>query len=266
MTANPHWQEVQKSLRQGENSVERPDLCARAFSLKHQEMKEDVVKGGVLGRVVGFVESVEFQKRGLPHTHLILWVRPADKPTTCEIIDANVSAELPDRNTNPLLYEQVKTHMIHGPCGIHNRNLLCMRDDRTKTATGNKCAKMFPKPFLEQTKVQHGIYPEYRRRAPGTPGGHHYVKTKANGEPLCIDNQWVVPYNSKLLLKYQCHLNVEVVNTDGAIKYIFKYITKGQDRMNFHVELVEPVPVAADMEVPAPGTQGPPPGVALNMD
>jgi hypothetical protein len=44
-----------------------------------------------------------------------------------------------------------------------------------------------------------------------------------------VTNQWVVPYNAALLLKYTCHLNVEVVTVAYAIKYLFKYLFKGSD-------------------------------------
>ena len=39
-----------------------------------------------------------------------------------------------------------------------------------------------------------------------------------------------------LLAKFQAHINVEVIGSVGAIKYLFKYITKGQDkvRLLFH--------------------------------
>ena len=122
MTCNPKWKEIVESLRPGESAADRPDLCARVFYLKHQELRNDLLKKHVLGTVLAHVESVEFQKRGLPHTHLIIWVRPADKPTSRTIIDGKVSAELPSRQDNPRLYELVKTHMIHGPCGTWNRH------------------------------------------------------------------------------------------------------------------------------------------------
>ena len=36
------------------------------------------------------------------------------------IIDQVVSAEIPDCNDNPVLYEREKRHMMHGPCGALN--------------------------------------------------------------------------------------------------------------------------------------------------
>ena len=38
-------------------------------------------------------------------------------------------------------------------------------------------------------------------------------------------------YSRFLLLKYKAHINVEVVGSVGAIKYLFKYIHKGPDRV-----------------------------------
>ncbi|XP_025262562.1 uncharacterized protein LOC112637334 [Camponotus floridanus] len=54
-------------------------------------------------------------------------------------------------------------HMIHGPCGDW-----CLIDGR--------CSKHYPKPFLEETKMDEDAYPYYRRRNNGTnferPGGY----------------------------------------------------------------------------------------------
>ncbi len=46
-----------------------------------------------------------------------------------------------------------------------------------------------------------------------------------------LDNRRVVPHNPYLLLKYQCHINVEVVASIAAIKYVYKYVFKGPDRI-----------------------------------
>ena len=42
-----------------------------------------------------------------------------------------------------------------------------------------------------------------------------------------VDNSYVVAHNVDLLVKYQAHINVEIVNRDGMEKYLFKYSTKG---------------------------------------
>ena len=47
-----------------------------------------------------------------------------------------------------------------------------------------------------------------------------------------IDNSWVVPYSPFLSRKFNCHLNVELcVSRVGGIKYLFKYVCKGRDRV-----------------------------------
>jgi hypothetical protein len=55
-----------------------------------------MTKRGVFGRVVAFVAVIEFQKRGLPHMHSVLWLHPDDKIREVDDVDAVVSAELPD--------------------------------------------------------------------------------------------------------------------------------------------------------------------------
>jgi len=53
--------------------------------------------------------SVEWQKRGLPHAHILIWLQY--KITSNEINDV-ISAEIPDENVDKGLYDIVVKHMI----------------------------------------------------------------------------------------------------------------------------------------------------------
>jgi len=55
--------------------------------------------------------------------------------------------------------------------------------------------------FCEQTRMNDDGYPEYAR----PDNGHTVQKNKDS-----FTNQQVVPHNQKLLIQFQCHMNIEV--------------------------------------------------------
>ncbi|KAF7808074.1 ATP-dependent DNA helicase PIF1-like [Senna tora] len=126
---------------------------------------------------------------------------------------SDISNEIPDPDTNLKLYEAVKTFMIHGPCGSVRKSSPCMINSR--------CSKHFPK-FTERTSFDEDGYCKYRRRDSG-----NFVEK--NG--IKLDNRFVVPYNPTLLLRYQAHINLEFCNQSCSIKYLFKYVSKGYDKV-----------------------------------
>lgn len=147
-----------------------------------------------------------------------------DKPDTADIVDQVISAEIPNRQTHPILREMVESYLIHGPCGESNWASPCM----VGVGEDRKCSKKFPKEFLLETQQQDDNYPSYRRRPP-SQGGEFFMKV-IKGNPVQIDNRLVVPYNPTLLLRYNGHINIESVHCLEAVKYIFKYITKGRPK------------------------------------
>lgn len=221
-TCNPNWAEIKENLYHGQKPEDRHDITARVFKQKLKSMIDLITKHSIFGKVRCWMYSVEWQKRGLPHAHVLIWL--IDKITPDQI-DNVISAEIPDENTDPLLYEIVIKNMIHGPCGALNMNCVCM--------SNGKCSKRYPRQLISETITGDDGYPLYRRRAPND-NGHTTTKTVSNAE-IEIDNSWVVPYSPILCKTFNAHINVEYCNSVKSIKYICKYVNKGSDMAVFGI-------------------------------
>ena len=189
-TANPKWAEIE-ALGGAEA---RPDIVARVFHLKLTALLK-AIDGtpGIFGRCRGRVHTIEYQKRGLPHAHMLIFLET--KLRSADDIDTIICAELPAEGTR--LHGIVSRQLKH-VCSVDR----CLVD-------GN-CQKGFPKPIRPATEVSEDGDVQYRRRT-------------------AVD-QYVVPYSPVLCEMYDAHINVEAVLSVNAVKYIFKYITKGADR------------------------------------
>lgn len=115
-TSNPTWPEISSELLKHQKPSDRPDIIARVFKLKLDELFVDLFERNILGKVIGYVWVIEFQKRGLPHCNMLLIWDPKDKPTTISDIDRIVSAEIPDKSKYPAAYKTVVNSLLHGPC------------------------------------------------------------------------------------------------------------------------------------------------------
>ncbi|CAH1445774.1 unnamed protein product [Lactuca virosa] len=216
-TCNPKWPEVQMFLKDTPlHPEDRPDILCRLFKINLDAFIKDLRENKIFGTVQAVVYTIEFQKRGLPHSHICLFLHADCKLPTVEYIDPYISAEIPNINEDPELYSLVREFMIHGPCGAENFNCPCMVD--------RKCSKNFPKQFCNHTSVDSNGFPLYRRRNDGNVVEQSGIQ---------LDNRNVVLYNKYLLKRYQAHINVEWCNQGSSIKYLFKYINKGPDRATF---------------------------------
>ncbi|CDF35745.1 ATP dependant DNA Helicase Pif1 [Chondrus crispus] len=183
MTCNPSWSEITRALLPNQTPQDRPDLCARVF-------------------------LIEFQKRGLPHAHVLFFLDEVSKNDlrNPENVDRIISAEIPSPQ-DPELQEVVLKHMIHNPCGERNPTAVCMG--------GQYCRKRFQN--RSNTKPASPKVSGVSIERPSRIGRRQ--------QSVVVDNSWVVPHSPLLLRSFACHLNVELcVSSVGGIKYLFKYV------------------------------------------
>ncbi|GBM60230.1 hypothetical protein AVEN_273536-1 [Araneus ventricosus] len=217
-TCNPSRSEILNSMEGVQRPEDRHDIIVRVFNMKLKELLEDICKHGIFGTVLAYIYVNEFQKRGLPHAHILLTLDSESKIRTEDDIDKFVSAELPDPCTDLRLFQIVTKCMVHGPCGTININSPYMRD--------GQCCKSFPKQFKDDTEENVNGYPIYRRRAtePVQVGKYSF------------DNRWVGPYNPWLLKTFNEHINVEVCASVKCVKYLYKYVYKGHDAASVKIQ------------------------------
>ena len=78
-----------------------------------------IVLDGPLGKVKYHAIRIEFQVRGSPHVHSLLWIidAPVLSPDTLDeyvqFIDGIIKTCVPDVNKDPTLYDLVTTYQVH---------------------------------------------------------------------------------------------------------------------------------------------------------
>ena len=168
MTASGSWPEISQNLLPGlfflcmyltmsnhhigQSEVDRPDLVTRVFHAKQQALL-NIICDGYYGQVAGFVYTIEYQKCGLPHMDLLIFLEEPDKIRDVDQIDTIISAQIPDPQIHPQLHAAINKFMLHGPCSPQ------------RFIENNVCKKCFPKFFTPYTIIKADGYPDY---------AHHY--------------------------------------------------------------------------------------------
>jgi hypothetical protein len=151
MTANSSWPEIQNALLTGQAAHDHPDLVVHVFHAKFHSLIKDI-KQGILGDMAAFLYTIKFQKRGLSHTHILVFLKPHAKLRTPDQVDSLMSSEFP--TDNPELLELIKKFMVHGPCRTYKDDAPCMK--------GGKCIRGFPMSFRECTTITDDSYARTR--------------------------------------------------------------------------------------------------------
>ncbi|KAK3014878.1 hypothetical protein RJ639_008450, partial [Escallonia herrerae] len=101
------------------------------------------------------IYTIEYQRRGFSHAHILIWLSEEDKCPTPADVDRIISAEIPDEKEDPTGYNAMKQFMMHGSCGDSRPHNSCMRD--------GECTKHHPKNFNSVTYVDENAFPVYKR-------------------------------------------------------------------------------------------------------
>jgi hypothetical protein len=116
--------------------------------MKLNILMDDIKKMNFFGLVNAVVYTTEFQKHGLPHAHIIVWLK---KERSWDA--AFISAQIPNPQNDPTGYKPVCSFMVHGPCGPHVRYSPCKSD--------GSCSNFFPKQFTEHTTILENGFAQY---------------------------------------------------------------------------------------------------------
>ncbi|GJZ83147.1 DNA helicase [Tanacetum coccineum] len=141
-TCNTKWPEIEEFIKPYPQLTvaDRADIIDRVFEKKVHDYIDFVRDSNTFGPVTGVLYTIEFQKRGLPHCHSLLWINDISKVQEDVDVDKYVCAELPDPTTDPNTYAVISELMIHGPCGSENPSATYIRKINNKIYPTNKAA------------------------------------------------------------------------------------------------------------------------------
>uniref|UniRef100_A0A453BY95 Helitron helicase-like domain-containing protein n=1 Tax=Aegilops tauschii subsp. strangulata TaxID=200361 RepID=A0A453BY95_AEGTS len=180
-TCNAKWPEIQYMLDEAggdQKPADRPDILDRVFMIKLKELTRDIKEKKYFGETLAIIYTIEFQRRGLPHAHILIFLKDKDKYPEPSQIDKIISAEIPNKDEDPEAFGAVENFMMHRPCGEAKQNSPCM--------VGHRCSKHFPKRYNVSTTIDEDGFPVYKRKDDG-----RQIKKGV----VMLDNRFVVPYN-----------------------------------------------------------------------
>ncbi|XP_075658771.1 uncharacterized protein LOC142628592 [Castanea sativa] len=130
-------------------------------------------------------------------------------------------------------WEEIRNELLPGQTSTQTYDTWSLWNTKSKITLheNGKCKKSYSNPFSRETYQGNDSYPVYRRRDTNNPVPLN------NQRNVMVDNSWVVPYNPWLLLKYNCHINLEICSSIKSVKYLYNYVYKGPDRISVEVRL-----------------------------
>ena len=153
----PDMEEYLRTVNDVPDKYSMSKLCSedsisvsRQFSHKfHTFFQRFIVKGEVLGPVDHYYWKKEYQARGAPHYHMLLWIKGApvigvdDPDVVFAWIEERITCHIPDKENNPELHHMVTRFQLH-KCSDY-----CRRKRKCGNTFLTQCKSGFPRPARE---------------------------------------------------------------------------------------------------------------------
>ena len=195
--------------------TEDPVSVSRKFSSKfHSFFQTVLVKGEVLGKVDHFYWKKEYQARGAPHYHMVLWINGApvigkdDPKKVIAWMEHYMTCFIPDSKTDPELHRLVTKYQAH-KCSRY-----CRRRRRCGKTYVTYCRFGFPRETCERTTL-HNVQERLKKRK------KIYELQRSESEKRIND------YNPLLLMLWKANQFVSESSLALA-HYLSSYLTKAE--------------------------------------
>lgn len=199
ITFNPNWNEI-KALNTEPQIINNSPLIARTFNQKKHCFIDFIKKKKIFGNIEGILWRVEYQQRGYPHCHILLWsdfdtddVTKLDKILTCKL---PIHDNFEENNEKWEILKNLSRKYM-----THNCTSRCKGKD-------GLCSYGYPKEQCEKTHYDNN-------------GNLIYARGP--------DDSWIVPHSPELLSYYRAHVEVEAIHSEKCIGYVLKYVAKNSD-------------------------------------
>ena len=202
----------------GKLCAEDPLSVSRKFSKKfHDFFNVVILKGEVLGKVNHFFWKKEYQMRGAPHYHVLLWIEKApvigvdSETTVLRWIRERITCRVPDKVTNPELHRLVTKYQMHR-CSSY-----CKRSVKVGGVFITRCKFGFPRPESDEGRINQ-VEDCLKNR------------NKIYDLPRLFSEIQVNDYNPTLLLLWKANLDIQFIseNSLALAHYVTGYVTKAE--------------------------------------
>lgn len=214
-----------RNMRLGERCAMDPVMTCKHGHKRFQDFFNTVIltkNNPPLGEVIDYMWRVEYQARGAPHYHMVLWVKDSPKfgesseEEILHFIQQYVTCRLPCPKKAPVMCDRVERFQRH-----RCRRNYCLRVYLNGRRKYTKCRFHFPRRPRDSAVLRDPIVSFVERKH---GGGNCRLYELPRKEEECNIND----YSPKILMTWQANHDIQWCGfrTDRIVNYLASYICK----------------------------------------